>query len=237
MMTIQHERLSRQIPLQLSLHDEATFSNFYTGNNAFIVDRLQMLHTEQADRFIYLWSKPGNGRSHLLQACCHQASQLDLSSVYLTFLQKETLSPKIFEGLENISLICLDDIDQLAAKQDWQEALFHLYNRVRDLDSHLIVSGSVSPTHLPVFPDLASRLAWGVVYQLQELTDTDKIHALQLRAKNCGLKLSLEVGKFLLTRCSRDMKTLFTILDTLDKASLSAQRRLTIPFVKIVLSL
>ncbi len=86
-------------------------------------------------------------------------------------------------------------------------------------------------------PDLNSRLTWGEIYQLNSLTDEQKIKVLQLAAYQRGFQLSDETANFLITRLARDMHTLFKALDLLDKASLQAQRNLTIPFVKKILNL
>ena len=90
-----------------------------------------------------------------------------------------------------------------------------------------------SPVHLEVtLPDLASRLSWGMVYQLEPLEDEEKVQALLLRARHRGLNLTDDVSRFVLTRGPRDMAGLFEVLEQLDQASLRAQRKLTIPFVK-----
>ena len=47
-----------------------------------------------------------------------------------------------------------------------------------------------------------------------------------------GLHLTDEVGRFILTRGARSMSALFDLLEQLDQASLQAQRKLTIPFLK-----
>jgi arsenate reductase (glutaredoxin) len=86
-------------------------------------------------------------------------------------------------------------------------------------------------------PDLASRLDWGQIYKLQPLSDEDKLQALQLRARLRGFELPEDVGRFLLKRLDREMRTLFMTLDQLDRASITAQRKLTIPFVKEILKL
>ena len=52
-----------------------------------------------------------------------------------------------------------------------------------------------------------------------------------------GLELTEDVATFLLSRQQRDLPYLLGMLETLDQASLQAQRRLTIPFVKQVLEL
>ena len=116
--------------------------------------------------------------------------------------------------------------------------MFNLFNRVRDTGKKLTISAHASPHHLGIkLKDLLSRLTWGVTIQVQPLSDEDKVAALSLRAKQRGFGLSDEVAGYLLKHCPRDMKNLFTILDRLDDASLQAQRRLTIPFIKECLEL
>ncbi len=186
--------------------------------------------------YVYLWGKPGVGRSHLLQACCHQAEQHSLTTAYLPL--SEPLAPEMLENLECLDLVCLDDIDIVLGKPVWEQALFHFFNRIKDSDKHLVISGNCPPRELAVtLADLQSRLTSGTIFQLNQLTDTEKLQALQLHAHNRGMELSNDVGEFLLRRCTRDMLGLFAILDKLDKASLAEQRKLTIPFVKQSLQL
>src|SRR5690606_29473922 len=132
-----------------------------------------------------------------------------------------------------LPLVALDHLQAVAGQPDWEEALFHLFNRIRDRQSHLLIAADQAPAHTAVrLPDLLSRLSWGVVYQVQELDDNDKILALMLRARKRGLNLSDDVARFMLSRGPRDMQGLCDLLDRLDAASLAAQRKLTIPFVK-----
>ena len=70
-----------------------------------------------------------------------------------------------------------------------------------------------------------------LIFQLHGLSDEDKLRALQLRASRRGLHLTDEVGRFILNRGSRSMNSLFDLLEQLDRASLQAQRKLTIPFL------
>ena len=122
---------------------------------------------------------------------------------------------------------------------EWEVAIFDLINRVRETGrTLLIMSADQSPANLPVqLPDLASRLTWGEVYQLTPLNDHQKIEVLQKAAYQRGIELPDETANFLFKRLERDMKTLFNALEKLDQASLQAQRKLTIPFVKEILAL
>lgn len=232
------QQLSAQLTLGLSLKDEATFDNFYLGKNAEIIAELKKTVGGQGERIIYLCGSRGQGLSHLLQACCHEAHKKHLSSVYLPLAHLSTLKPDVLMGLESLSLVCLDDLQMIAGLPAWEEAVFHLYNRIYDAGGRLIIAAHDLPKSIQLkLPDLISRLAWGIVYQLHPLSDEEKLSALTMRANRRGITLSEEVGKYLLTHCPRHMGTLFAALEALDKASLAAQRRLTIPFVKEVLEI
>lgn len=227
-----------QLPLNIQLRDEATFKNFYPGNNAQAVNAVIEVSQGQGESFLYLWGSEKVGKSHLLQAACHGSADLTRSAVYIPLSDIADLSFQVLQGLEKVSLVCLDDLQCLAGKPAWEEALFHLFNRIRAGQGKLLIAADCSPKQIDIqLPDLKSRLAWGVTYHLHDLSDEEKLAALQWRARCRGLELNKTVGKFLLSRCSRDIAELFQILEALDHASLAEQHRLTIPFVKQILKL
>jgi DnaA family protein len=228
-MVIEHS----QLPLGIGLKDTATFENFYPVGNELVLQALQ----QGNDAMLYLWGPVGSGKSHLLQALCHAMAAKGESHIYLPLRELVSLSPALLEGLEQQALIAIDDIQAAAGQSAWEEGLFHLYNRVRDSGHRLVVSASGAPSSLGLgLPDLVSRLGWGPVFQLTALTDIEKRGALQLRAHRRGLEMGDEVADYLLKRCPRDMDSLFNMLNRLDQASLAAQRRLTIPFVRQLLA-
>ena len=230
--------MSHQLPLAIQLNDEATLADFCWGENALLQQQLNPALLGLGERFFYLWGLAGTGKSHLLQACC-QAVEANQSAIYLPLETLKEWGPEVLEGIDEQALICVDDLDAVANHAAWEEALFHLYNRVRDNGhTRLIISGKLSPSTMPIrLPDLRSRLSGGLVIQLHELQDDDKIKTLKLHALKRGFELPTSVGQFLLNRSSRNMHDLNTLLNRLDEASLIAQRKITIPFVKTVLGL
>ena len=231
--------MKKQIPLGLSLDDDATFSNFYGGDNLVAVATLETVATkESSEQFIYIYGNEGVGRSHLLQACCHATDAKKFRCFYLPLEEYAQLNTEILEGLETLDLVCIDNIDAIFGRVDWEEALLHFYNKARDHYCRLIVVGQEVPAQSKrcQLNDLRSRLSWGPVFHIKPLQDLQKVLALQMRAANRGLRLPLEVGKYLLTHFPRNMAKLFAALELLDKASLVEKRKLTIPFVKKVLS-
>lgn len=230
--------MNKQLALAIKLNDEATLTDFNWGNNKLLQQQLQNMLSLKGDRLLYLWGTKGSGKSHLLQASC-QAINSTQSAIYLPLNLLKEWGPQTIEGLEEQTLVCIDDIDTIAQDSAWEEALFHLYNKIKDMDkSLLIISGNQAPATLPIkLADLRSRLSWGLVIQLLELNDEDKISTLKLHALRRGFDLPESVGQFLLNRCSRNMHDLHQLLNRLDDASLAAQRKITIPFVKEILNI
>lgn len=229
--------MSQQLSLGMRLRDDASLENFVPGANGLVITTLERLLSNPAEHQLYLWGARDSGKSHLLQAMCRHAEAQGESALYLSLADPNALHPSVCDGLECYRLLCLDDLQGIAGRADWEQAVFHLYNRVRDQGGRFLFSGDVPPDQLGItLADLVSRLAWGAVLVLQSLGEADKPLVLQLRARQRGLVMPDEVAGYLLRRCPRDMKALLALLDRLDQASLAAKRPLTIPFVREVLA-
>lgn len=187
----------------------------------------------------YFWSTLSAGRTHLLYASCKKLADEGKLVSYIPLEQNHIFSPDILLGLEQYDLVCIDNIDCIKGKLDWEERIFDLFNQLSEKQTaKLLITANASPAQINFsLPDLASRLVWGQVYQLKALSDSDKLQALQLRSSLRGFDLPTEVGLFLLKRVNRDMRTLFSLLEKLDIASMTEQRKLTIPFIKEILNL
>jgi len=223
-----------QFPLQLTLSEDTSFDNYFFANNAEAINSLK----DPGQTLIFIWGTESVGKTHLLQALFNFYLEQDLSAYYLPFRQIDGLSVEMLENLEQQKLLCLDDIHLVAGKDEWEQAIFHLFNRFKETGNKLIFSANANAENVPFFlPDLKSRLQWGLTYQLQALSDDDKIKVLKIRAEEKQWSLSDEVAAFLIRRVSRDMQQLIVLLDKLDYASLAQQRKLTIPFVKKYLDL
>jgi DnaA family protein len=142
----------------------------------------------------------------------------------------------MLEGLEYLALVCVDDIDYIAGQEDWEQALFHLYNRLREQQKPLLMTGSKGPRDLAFqLRDLKSRVSWDLTYHLQALSDKDKINLLQKRANTRNFEIPEEVAAYLVRNVKRDLPSLLELLDKFDQATLTEQRKLTIPFVKTLI--
>ena len=223
----------RQIALDLHLRDEYSFDNFYVGENQLPVYGLQSWVAGQGNWFVYLSGLTDSGVSHLMQAACLAVQQTQNTVIYLPMLELAGETVDLLDNLESMDFVCIDNIQAVSGNTHWEEAIFHLYNRILTQGGRLLIAGSTMPSSLKLsLADLESRLNSGVSYHLTQYTDEDKLSILQLRASYRGFELSEELAKYILIRSNRQLEALIDVLDKIDKHSLESQRKVTIPFVK-----
>lgn len=216
----------KQLALGVRLRAEAVFESFAPGLNAEVIAALRLPNAAP----LWLWGAQGSGKTHLLQAVCASAGE---TAAYFPLARSLALPPEALAGFERTRVLCIDDVDAVAGDIVWEEALFRLFNEASELQTRLIFAARAPPRQAEwSLEDWRSRAAACVVYQLRELDDEGRIEALRLRAAQRGLQLPYETSEYLLKRMPRDLRSLFDILDALDEASLVAQRRLTIPFIR-----
>ena len=231
----------KQMVLAMGLADEPTLDNFVTGvGNRLALAAVRAQTTTQGEWYLYLYGAAGTGCSHLLKAAASEVNRLNRNqAVYIDLSQAVHQPPaEVLDQLDEKHLICLDHLQAVSGNAEWQEALFHFYNRCRDGNgAKLLVAGNATPQRLGIeLADLESRLSWGIVIQLHQLDDDEKLQALKLRAVERGLQISDEIGQFIIARAPRYIPELLAILDQLDRASLTEKRKITVPFVKVVMN-
>jgi DnaA family protein len=225
----------RQLPLGVRLKERANFASFWAGGNRELVARLQRSAAGAVVGATWLTGPLASGRTHLLQAVCH-ATLPPRRASYLPLADLQDYGVDAVGGSESAEVVCIDDVELVAGKHDWERALFNLYRGIDERCGALVIASAASPGALPwALADLKSRFAAAAVFAVCELDEAQQVEALRLRASLRGLELPDETARYLQRRVPRDMATLAQLLDTFDDASLVAQRRLTVPFVKSVL--
>lgn len=209
-----------QLPLPVAAREARDFAAFVAGPNAEALAAVRAA----APGVIYLWGAAGSGKTHLLQAATASGVYLELSS---------GLPPEAVDGLDTRGLLALDAIETVAGSTPWEQALFALINRVRDGGARLLLAGRAAPAALPFgLPDLRSRITGALVFGLKALDDVAKREVLAGRARQRGLELPPEVADYLMHHSGRELPALLAALDTLDRAALSGQRRLTLTLAR-----
>lgn len=141
----------------------------------------------------------------------------------------------LLSACEAISMRVADDVHLL--DNEAQIALFNTYNQQKEIDGTLITAGLHAPTQMGLRDDLATRLAWGLVYQLHPLNDDEKASALKQHAKERGMRLPDEVTDYCLRYLRRDLPSLMAVLDALDEWSLTEKKPVTVPMLRKLLQI
>jgi len=217
----------RQLLLDLGTQQPQTLDTFVVGNNAELMHLMRQFELRSSvEYFAYIWGEPTAGKTHLLHA---------LAALPATRFIAANADMDAFSYSPEISLYLLDDCEKLPHES--QIAAFALFSQVREQGGFMLSTGAVAPAILSVRDDLRSRMGWGLVYQVHPLTDEEKITALSKSAQARGLNLSPGVLPYLITHYRRDMRSLSTMLDALDRYSLETRRAITLPLLRDLLQL
>ena len=236
--------MTAQLPLLLRWPPRQRFEHFHAGTNAVAVAAVHKLALEPGAAWVYLHGVRGSGRTHLLMAACQAATAHGGDGTpgaggrRAQYLPLAGLADPVtaLRGSAGSELLALDDVDAIAGNVEAEYALFELYNRVRAEGNALLFAGADSPQQLALgLPDLRSRLGACTQFTLKPLDDAERRDVLKQQAAARGIQLDDSVLDWLFARYARDLGALLGLLDKLDQASLAAQRRITIPFLRDVL--
>jgi DnaA family protein len=211
----------RQLLLDIRPPARPDLARFVAGRNGELVAQLAAMLDGTADeRMVYVWGAPGSGKSYLLAAWAAAC---------------EARGRKVVQGGAAAGEVVVAD-----ALEGWdaarQQAGFAAFNQVREQGGLWLAAGSVPPAALPLMPELQTRLGWGLVFQMLPLNDAEKRTALLQHAESLGFALDPQVADYLLTRAARDMQSLLTVLEALDRVSLETRRPITLPLARQLLN-
>ena len=228
------------MPLKIGLRDDACFETFVTEqeSQALALNGLQAALKQENGNAFYLYGDSGVGKTHLLQASCRFITEQDRASVYLPFTDLSLpLIPDVLIGLEQMPLVCLDDMDGIIGQESWELALANLITKSSVQGHTVILTGSLPISEWSIkTTDLAKALMMVLPIQMDAIIEKEEvIIALQRHSLRLGFELPSDVGNYLVKQFSSDLQELLAVLKLLEQASLVEKRRLTLPFVKQVL--
>ncbi|MBP6596768.1 MAG: DnaA regulatory inactivator Hda [Arenimonas sp.] len=220
-----------QLPLALRTPPDQRLAAFH-GQPA-VRDALAAAARGERKDWLYLSGPAGSGKSHLLLAACAEAGAHGRRAAYLPLAAFAGRLADALAAQEGVHLACLDGLEAIAGHALDEEALFHFHNRSLASGATVVYAAGAAPAALGLgLPDLVTRLGQCTRITLAGLDDDGRRAVLRQRAARRGLQLDEPVLDYLMRRADRDLASLTALLDRLDKASLAAQRRITIPFLR-----
>ncbi|WP_140910075.1 DnaA regulatory inactivator Hda [Cognatiluteimonas lumbrici] len=225
---------TRQLPLALRYPPDQRLET-YVDAPAGVLGQLRALAAGSGEG-LYLAGPAGAGKTHLALATCAASEAGGRRAAYLPLKSARGRLRDALEALDEATLVALDGLEAIAGARDDEVALFDFHNRARAAGTGLLYVAQAAPDALPLsLPDLRSRLAQCARVLLSPPDEARRRAVLGERARRRGLVLEPAALDWLLRRAGRDLAGLTALLDRLDQASLAAQRRLTVPFLRQVL--
>ena len=185
---------------------------------------------------LFIYGTKESGKTFLLQAMCNSYSSVSKLSLYIPLKKVMNYGVEIFESLENIDLICIDGIEEVISKIEWEKAIFNLINKALISETRLILTSSKDLKSLNFsLPDLESRIRKIQSYELYPINDKDILDALKYISKLTSINLGDKEARYLVTYSQRNISNLVHILESLDQLSMEMKRKITIPLIKEVI--
>ena len=225
----------RQLALQIQINERASLNNFFVSkNNSKTIQILKNILLDSNNGVqMFIDDLGSNGKSYLLQAICNDFSNSSNSSIYIPMQEAINLDPSILEGVSELNLICIDDVDLINKRREWELALFNLINECYEKDCFLLLSGSVNK--LEVIPDLVTRIKKMETLRLEAINDDELLEATQAISKNLNIEISDKNMNYLINNSKRDIKTIFRTLSQLEKESLERKKSIGLNLIKEVI--
>jgi DnaA family protein len=199
------EELYRQLLLGITSSGMEDFNSFYIfDGNKCAFDCISNLilsdDIEHQNQFIYLYGNEYCGKSHLLKIAFSEAQKKGYPAIYFDLSQYVDMDPgTILDGVEDLTVICIDNVDKIKNSWEWQSELFSLYNRwmSRRSGAFIVAANDVADNVGFSKPDLITRLLSGVTLEL-EVVPLDLLpELLVMREKWRGGELNIKQAKTL----------------------------------------
>ena len=220
-----------QLGLPISLNSSMLLENFVA--NEELLRLINQLFLNQKSSELYIYGASGSGKTHVLQGAVLKSLADDKNALYIDC--SDSLPEHLVDFIDQISLISFDNVHLIAHENE--EIFFDLFNRARQSEVNILVSGDSLPVELRVMKDIKTRLSLTAVFKLEELNDELTVMVIDSQMIERNLKIDPKVYKYLFKNVSRDLKKLLSTLDDLDQASLQSKKPISIPFVREFLNL
>jgi len=230
----------KQLIFPFQINQKASFESFFCSpDNIELMSRLaDLLVSKNADELIINGAE-GSGKSFLMQAICNELSSSGKQFAFMPMNKAINMGVEIFQNLASLNAVCIDDLQLILSREEWETALFNLINECQQSNCSLILSfgGNQSLEDITQLPDLLSRIKRMEFMKLQAVQDECLNQALDFVSQQLDINLEKAELEFLLNHQTREFSILVDNLISLDKQAASLKRKITIPLIKETLNI
>ncbi len=212
-----------QFEIASPLDQRFTFDSFVVGKPNALAHAAARRVVESATvpfNPLFIYGGVGLGKTHLMHAIAwmigdqqpeKQVMYLSAEKFMYQFVKalrsNETMAFKEF--FRSVDVLMIDDIQFIAGKESTQEEFFHTFNALVDQNKQIIISADKAPSDLTGLDErLRSRLAWGLVADIQPSTYELRLGIVQAKRKQLEANVPDSVLEFLALKVTSNIREL-----------------------------
>ena len=221
----------QQLTFPWNKPNKSTFDEFYFDKNNLAIKEILL-----SEEDLFLYGVKQTGKSFLLQSACNHLALKEKPSLYVPIKEVKQYGSGFIESLDQLNLICIDDVDLISSDQEWEIALFNLINNCFSSNCRIIFCSTINPSNINFkLKDLISRLRKIDHVELMPVKEDKLPEAIKFIANLRSINLGDKEIKYLLTYSNRSMSSLLDAINKLDDLSMQLKRKITIPLIKEII--
>ena len=222
----------KQLTFPWSKPNKSSFDHFYFDQKNLEVKKNLL----EGDDDLFLYGIKQSGKSFLLQAVCNLFASKNKSSLYVPISEVKKYGTNFIDSLDNLDVVCIDDIDLIQSDRKWEVALFNLINDCLISECRLIFSSVLNPSSIEFkLKDLVSRIKKIDHVELLPVSEDNLLDAINFICNLRSINLGDREINYLITYSKRNMADLIDIINKLDNLSMQLKRKITVPLIKEII--
>ena len=207
--------------LKQRLNPRYTFRTFVIADSNRIAAAAALAAAEKPGEDynpLFIYSSPGLGKTHLLQAIALRAGQININALYVTSEQfvndfitsiAQSRTDEFRRRYRSVQLLLLDDVQFLGSKGKSQEEFFYTFNDLHSNGCQIVLAGDRPPAAIPgMEARLSSRFQWGLTADIAPPDEETRLAILMAKASERRVDLPIEVLRYLADRVRDNIRAL-----------------------------
>ncbi|MDR2843943.1 MAG: chromosomal replication initiator protein DnaA [Candidatus Symbiothrix sp.] len=234
-----------------NLNNKLNFNNFFEGSSNEIARSISLKIAEEPGKKFnpfFIYGHSGVGKTHLGQAIGNRVVELHpqkkvlyisahLFEVQFTDARKKNTHNEFVHFYQDVDVLILDDIHELAGKEKTQQAYFHIFNHLRLIGKQLVITADKPPMDIQGLDErLISRLKWGLTMELQKPDLELRKKILYYRIKQDGLSISDEIVEYIAENTPDHVRDLEGIISSLVAHAVVCNKEIDLDLAKCIVS-
>ena len=210
---------------------DLTFDTFVVGSSNKFPHAAALVVANapgQAYNPLFIWGKPGLGKTHLLNAICAEikknqpdakiiyTSSEDFTNELINSLAQKTMQ-QFHDKYRTADVLLVDDVQFIGGKASTQEEFFHTFDALIQDNKQIVFTSDRPPKEIQQLEErVKSRFEWGLLADIQPPDIETRMAIILRKAEYCGLTLSNDVVQYIAEKIKNNIRQLEGVVKKLN---------------------